>query len=118
MAACVSSVGVRAVFVLLALEISTVAGLDPPVAVPVDDYIEAELKRQRLPGLSLAVVKDGEVAKARGYGVANLELSVAAPPDSVYEIASLTKQFTATAIVMLANEKKLAIDDPVSRFVT
>jgi CubicO group peptidase (beta-lactamase class C family) len=114
----VSSVGVLAVFVFLALEMSTVAELDPPVAVPVDDYIEAELKGQNVPGLSLAVVKDGEVVKARGYGVANLELSVAATPDSVYEIASLTKQFTATAVVMLANEKKLALDDRVCRFVT
>jgi Beta-lactamase len=118
MTPCGSLVGVLAVSGFLALGVSAVAGLDTPPAVSLDDYIGAELNGQKLPGLSLAVIKDGEVIKARGYGVANLELSVATTPDSVYEIASLTKQFTATAVVMLASEKKLALDDPVSRFVS
>ena len=118
MVPCGSSVGVLAVAAFLALGVSAVAGLDSPAAISIDDYIRAELSGQKLPGLSLAVIKDGQFVKARGYGLANLELSVAATPDSVYEIASLTKQFTATAVVMLANEKKFALDDPVSRFVT
>ena len=118
MTPCGFSVGVLAVFSFLALGVSAVAGLDPTAGVSVDDYVGAELSRRKLPWLSLAVIKDGEVVKARGYGLANLELSIAAAVDSVYEIASMTKQFTATAVVMLANEKKLALDDRVSRFVT
>jgi CubicO group peptidase (beta-lactamase class C family) len=54
----------------------------------VDDYVKEQVARRRIPGLSLAVVRGGEVVFARGYGMANVELSVRATPESVYEIAS------------------------------
>src|SRR4051812_12396387 len=88
------------------------------VGDPVDDFIVAQMASQHLPGLSLALVKDGKVVKASGYGLANLELSVAATPDSVFEIASLTKQFAATAVMMLSLEEKLSLDDPASRYIS
>ena len=83
-------------------------------AEAVDDYIRTEMQRRRIPGLALAVVRNGEVVKLKGYGMANLELDAPVTPDTVFELASVTKQFTATAIMLLAEEGKLKLDDPIS----
>ena len=79
----------------------------------VDDYITSEMKNRRIPGLALAVVKNGEVIKAKGYGLANLELNVPVTTDSVFELASVTKSFTATALMMLVEEGKVGLDDRI-----
>lgn len=81
----------------------------------VDQRIEAEMKRERIPGLAVAVVKDGKAVKARGYGLANVELNVPATKDTVFEIGSITKQFTATLILQLVEDQKLRLDDAVNR---
>jgi hypothetical protein len=54
----------------------------------VDAYVAAEMDRQHLPGLSLAIVKDGKIIKAKGYGMADLELAVPASPETVFELGS------------------------------
>jgi CubicO group peptidase (beta-lactamase class C family) len=81
----------------------------------VDSYIELQVASRHIPGLSVAVVRDGKVVFAKGYGMANLELSVPARPDTVYELASVSKQFTATAVMLLVDEGKLKLDDPIIR---
>ena len=73
----------------------------------VDEFITSEMKNRRIPGLALAVVKNGEVIKAKGYGLANLELNVPVTLDSVFDLASITKPFTATAIMLLVEEGKV-----------
>jgi CubicO group peptidase (beta-lactamase class C family) len=75
------------------------------------------MQAQRIPGVSIAVMKDGKLVRARGYGFANLELSVPAAPETVYQSGSLGKQFTAMAVMMLVEEGKLALDDPIARFI-
>jgi D-alanyl-D-alanine carboxypeptidase len=80
----------------------------------VDSYVKKQVERRHIPGLSLAVVRGGEVVLARGYGMANVELSVPATPESVYELASVSKQFTATAIMLLVEDGKLGLDDPIT----
>jgi D-alanyl-D-alanine carboxypeptidase len=69
---------------------------------------------RRIPGLALAVVRDGKVVKLQGYGVANLEHDVPATPDTVFELASVTKQFTAAAIMTLIEDGRLKLDDSVT----
>jgi len=81
-----------------------------------DDYIAAEMQRKHIPGLSLAVVKNGATVVEKSYGLANVELQVPATSDTVYEIASITKAFTATAIMLLAEEGHLQLDDPLTRY--
>lgn len=81
-----------------------------------DDYVKAQMEQRRIPGLALAVVKEGRVTKHEAYGLANLELKVPAHKDTVFEIGSITKQFTAALIVLLAGEGKLSLDDPVTKF--
>lgn len=69
------------------------------------------------PGASVAVIKDGKVVFERGYGEANLETMEAATPRTNYRLASITKQFTAMAVMMLADRKLLSIDDPVAKYL-
>ena len=86
-------------------------------ADPVDDCVQRHLKRSNVPGISLAVLKEGKVIKAKGYGLANLELNVPAAPETVYQLASVTKQFTATAVMLLVEEGKVRLSDPISLHV-
>jgi D-alanyl-D-alanine carboxypeptidase len=83
----------------------------------VDDYVKAEMRKQRIPGLSLAVVKEGKVIKAEGYGLADVENNVPARPETVYKIASVSKQFIATGIMLLVQEGKIGVDDKVSKYL-
>jgi CubicO group peptidase (beta-lactamase class C family) len=63
----------------------------------VDDFVKQRMRELHIPGLSLAVVKEGRIVKARGYGVANVETSSLASPETVYKAASLSKPFIAAA---------------------
>lgn len=69
------------------------------------------------PGASVIVVKDGKVIFRKGYGMANLELGVPVEPDMVFRLGSVTKQFTAVAILMLAEQGKLSLDDDITKFL-
>jgi len=82
----------------------------------VDRYIETQMRNLHIPGLSLAIVRDGRVIKARGYGLADLELGAPATKSTVYEIGSNTKQFTAAAIMMLVEEGKAGLDDRITKY--
>ncbi|HVG07762.1 MAG TPA: serine hydrolase [Thermoanaerobaculia bacterium] len=83
----------------------------------VDDYIKTEMERHKIPGLSLAVVRDGEILQAKGYGLSNVELNVAATPETIYQSGSIGKQFTATLAMMLVEEGKLSLDDRIAKHI-
>jgi D-alanyl-D-alanine carboxypeptidase len=84
----------------------------------VDDFINTEMAKHRIPGLALAVVQTGQPTRTSVYGLANVELKSPVRPESVFEIGSLTKQFTSACILMLAQDGKLSIDDKISRRLT
>lgn len=84
---------------------------------PIDQYIQAEMKGRMIPGLALVIIKNGDIVKMKGYGFANLEHDVPVTPDTVFELASVTKQFTATAIMVLVEEGKVRLDDPINRYL-
>jgi CubicO group peptidase (beta-lactamase class C family) len=91
---------------------------DPALAAATtDEYIQDEMKKRRIPGLALAVIKNGEIVKMNGYGVANLEHDVPVTPDTVFALASVTKQFTATAIMRLVEQGRLKQDDPIIKYL-
>ena len=83
----------------------------------VDEYLKAEMLKQHIPGVSLAVVKDGKIIKAEGYGLANLELNVPARPETVFKIGSVSKQFISAGILLLIQEGKISLDDSISKFL-
>ncbi len=83
----------------------------------IDDSIVALMAWERIPGLSLAVIRNGSLVKAKGYGMANLETSTPATPETVYKIASVSKQFIAAAVLVLVQDGKLQLNDPIRRYL-
>ncbi|MGA8149607.1 MAG: serine hydrolase domain-containing protein [Terriglobales bacterium] len=91
--------------------------LSPAVREQIDQIVAKSLRATGVPSASLAVVKNSEIAYLQSYGFASLDPPAAARPEMRYSIGSISKQFTSTAILMLAEENKLSLDDPVSRFL-
>jgi len=94
-------------------------GQAPPaeqVSGKVDEFVAAEFRAQRVPGATLGVMLNGKVVKAAGYGMANVELGVAAKPESIFQTGSVGKQLTATAVMMLVEEGRVGLDDKISRY--
>jgi len=89
----------------------------PDLSTTVDRIAQQVLGSTGVPSASVAVVRDNKIVYARAYGDASLEPKVPARSEMRYSIGSISKQFTATAILMLAEEGKLSLDDPVSRFL-
>lgn len=79
-----------------------------------DDALLQEMKRRHVPGLSVLVIKDGKVLKEKGYGLANIEHKVPVTPDTVFQSGSVGKTFTAALILLLEQDGKLRLDDPIS----
>jgi D-alanyl-D-alanine carboxypeptidase len=100
-------------FTLVLLLIATV----PVRADKIDDYVKAEMQKQHIPGLSLAVIRDGKIIKVEGYGLANVELNGPARPETVYKIGSASKQLIAAGIMILIQDGKLSLDDKISKFL-
>lgn len=84
---------------------------DPEIDQLLRDYQGA------VPGASLLVLRDGEIVLQRGYGMADLEAGTPATPSTHYRLASVTKQFTAAAILTLAGRGALSLEDPVRRYL-
>lgn len=82
----------------------------------VDRYLAEQMRLKNAPGASIAVVKNGKVIQSAGYGLSNIETNTSATADTVYEIGSVTKQFTAAAIMLLVQEGKLAVSDPIRKY--
>jgi len=83
--------------------------------VKVDDFVQSELKRQNIPGLALVVQQDGKVVYSKGYGYANLEQAIPATAEQRFQIGSISKQFSAAAVMLLVEEGKMALDDKIGR---
>jgi len=86
----------------------------PVCSDEVDDFVRATMEEHETPGIAIAVVRDGEPARVQGYGLANIELGVAVTPDTIFQSGSVGKQFTAAGILLLAEEGKLRLDDPLA----
>jgi CubicO group peptidase (beta-lactamase class C family) len=82
----------------------------------IDELVLREMAQQKIPGVAIGILKDGKVAKAQGYGFANVELQVPVTANTMFQSGSLGKQITATAVMMLVEEGKLSLSDPVTKF--
>jgi CubicO group peptidase (beta-lactamase class C family) len=82
----------------------------------VDSYVRGEMQREQIPGLALGVYRDGKIVKAEGYGIANLEWDVPVKADTIFQSGSVGKQFAATAVMMLVEEGKVGLDDPLRKY--
>src|SRR5688572_7191545 len=86
------------------------------MAVKVDKLF-AEWAKPDSPGCALAVVQDGKVVYQKGYGVANVDYGTPIKPNTVFHVASVSKQFTTFCIQLLAHEGKLSLADDVRKYL-
>lgn len=93
------------------------ASLPGDVRAKVDQIVQHSLAETGVPSASIAVVKDGQVAYIHAYGDAHVDPPLPAQTAMRYSIGSISKQFTSTAILMLAEQGKLSLNDPVSKFL-
>lgn len=105
-------------FTVSLLQAQTDSSLSAPLRTKVDDIANQVLKTTGVPSASIAIVQDGKITYLQAYGAAKLDPHTPATPQMRYSIGSISKQFTAAAILLLAEEGKLSLDDPVSRYVT
>jgi CubicO group peptidase (beta-lactamase class C family) len=82
----------------------------------VDATVAKRMSETGTPGMAVAVISKGIVVHSKGYGLANVELGVPVTRDSVFNLASITKTFTALAVLKLAEQGRLSIDDPISKY--
>ena len=82
----------------------------------IDAYVGGVVRQKGLVGLSLAIVRDGQVVMAKGYGLRSLEDRQPVEPTTTFAVGSVTKQFACAAILLLAEDGKLSVDDKVAKF--
>ncbi len=91
---------------------------DEQIGAAVDAYVEGQRHQQHIPGIALAVLRDGHLIKVQGYGLANVELGVPVKPETIFQTGSVGKQFTAAAIMILVEEGKVGLDDKLSKYLS
>jgi CubicO group peptidase (beta-lactamase class C family) len=87
-----------------------------PKADAVERVVRAQMVKQQIPGLALLVSRNGVPIREQGFGLASLELKVPVKPETVFQSGSMGKQFTATAVMLLVEEGKIALDDPLTKY--
>ena len=82
-----------------------------------DEFVQSAMKSWNVPGVAVAIVKDGEVVLAKGYGLRNIQANLPVTADTIFPIASSSKAFTTMALGILVEEGKLAWDEPVTKYL-
>ena len=103
--------------VALILFVTTAAFAQDAVATQIDEFVSAEMMRQRTPGVAIAVVKDGKPMLVKGYGFANIEHQILVKPETIFQSGSVGKQFTSMAVMLLVEEGKIGLDDKLTKYI-
>jgi CubicO group peptidase (beta-lactamase class C family) len=93
------------------------AGTDTALLSSVDAIVKPYLDSAKIAGVAVGVFRNGEPVLMKGYGYADLEYDIKLPANASFEIGSVTKQFTAVAILQLADEGKLSLDDDLTKYL-
>lgn len=93
------------------------AGEPANIAAFIDSIGQRAVEAEEVVGLSIGVAQGEEILYANGFGLANVELNVPATADTVYRIGSITKEFTAAAILLLVDDGKISLDDPLTKYL-
>lgn len=105
--------GLAVLALMLLIEVPIAARQD---LARVDSFVQAEMARQKIPGVAVAVVRNGAAVKAQGYGKANVEHDVAVTPETIFQSGSVGKQFTSAAVMLLVEDGRLSLADPLTKF--
>lgn len=103
-------------FVCFLFTCATLALAQSSLDSAVADYVKTEMERQQIPGLALLITRDGKILRSEGFGLANVESQVPVKPETIFQSGSVGKQFTATAVMMLVEEGKIGLDDPLIKY--
>jgi D-alanyl-D-alanine carboxypeptidase len=115
--AAVSALAATAILLAAPARLAAQPRPDPPRLAEAIDAVMTAIYPPGQPGAAIVVVRDGRVVFRKAYGLSNLELGTPMVPESVLPIASLSKAFTATAILMLAERGQLSLQDDITRFL-
>jgi CubicO group peptidase (beta-lactamase class C family) len=107
----------KALSLVVLLLLPSAGAAQDAIAARIDAYVHDEMTRQQIPGIAAAVVKDGHVVLAKGYGLANVEHQVPVKPETVFQSGSVGKQFTATAVMLLVEQGRVSLDDPITKYL-
>jgi CubicO group peptidase (beta-lactamase class C family) len=83
----------------------------------VDAFVRTEMMQRHIPGMSIAVIQNRQVKKLSSYGTASIDLSVPVQPATVFHVASISKSFTAVAVMMLVEAGKVSLDDRIGKYL-
>jgi CubicO group peptidase (beta-lactamase class C family) len=83
----------------------------------VDDYLHAVMEKNQVPGMALAIVRDGKLERLSAYGLADLESEAKVGPETAFQLASVTKAFTGTLVLLLVQEGQIDLDAPLSKYL-
>ena len=119
----------RAVLLLRIAALAVLASANPAIAhessvaagttfAAADRIVRDEMQKQRIPGVALVILRDGKVIHQAGFGAADLEQNLSVRPDTAFNVGSLSKQFVAEGVLLLARDGKIALDAPVSRYLS
>jgi CubicO group peptidase (beta-lactamase class C family) len=106
----------RVAGILLGLLLLLNQGLAGRQTETIDAIIRTQMDAQQIPGLAVAVIRRGEIIKALGYGLANVEHKVPVTDQTMFQSGSIGKQFTAAAIMLQVDDSLVALADPLSKF--
>jgi len=106
-----------AAIIALSAHGQTVDSIDPALKSQVDRIASQVMEQRGVPSASVAIVQGGKIVYTHAYGLAHLDPNLPAAPDMRYSIGSISKQFTAAAILLLQEQGKLSLDDPVGKYV-
>ena len=105
-----------AIFSLLLL--ATISGFaQTSLEASVDNFVKEQMEIQKIPGVSLAVVKNGKPLIVKGYGFANIEHQVPVKPETIFQSGSVGKQFTGFAVMLLVEDGKVRLDENISKYL-
>jgi CubicO group peptidase (beta-lactamase class C family) len=108
----------KLLFLLFLLPFALPAQQQPAfITDSLDTYISREMAGWNLPGLAIAIVKDGKVVVSKGYGVTEIGTDKKVNDETLFQVASCSKAFTATSLALLAQQKKLSLEDTVTRYI-
>jgi CubicO group peptidase (beta-lactamase class C family) len=102
--------------VLLSTTLATEAAGQAALQSRIDSVVKAEMSRQKIPGVAVAIVSKGTVTLAKGYGESNVEHHVAVTPETVFQSGSVGKQFTSAAVMLLVEDGKIALTDSITKY--
>ena len=109
----------RKLLLILAIVIfRSLPGISQPLSSPeIDQLVERTMKTFHVPGMAVAVIKDGKVVHSKGYGVSSLNTGKKVDENTLFGIASNSKAFTAATLAILVDEKKLSWNDKVIQYI-